>query len=102
LVIPAGILRIPVFSVPVALFSQESQFLFCRNYFRNVAGIPVVYIRPHTTGIPATSPKTHSCEKFLWKTQEKKEILRNPGRNVFFCPKNKFLKTGITNLDWSC
>ena len=29
--IPAGILRIPVFSVPVALFSQESQFLFRRN-----------------------------------------------------------------------
>jgi hypothetical protein len=33
LVIPAGILGIPVFSVPVALFSQESRFLFCRNFF---------------------------------------------------------------------
>jgi len=33
LVIPAGILRIPVFSAPVALFSQESQFLFLRNFF---------------------------------------------------------------------
>jgi hypothetical protein len=32
--IPAGILRIPVFSVPVAFFSQESRFLFCRNFFR--------------------------------------------------------------------
>jgi hypothetical protein len=31
--IPAGILRIPVFSVPVALFSQESRFLFRRNFF---------------------------------------------------------------------
>jgi hypothetical protein len=37
-------------------------------------------------------------KKILWKTQEKKEILRNPGRNIFFGPKNKFLKTGICNL----
>jgi len=29
--IPAGILRIPVFSVPIACFSQESQFLFSSN-----------------------------------------------------------------------
>ncbi len=43
-------------------------------------------------------PKPRSCEKFLRKTQEKKEILRNPGRNGFFGPKNKFLKTGICNL----
>jgi len=34
--IPAGILRIPEFSVPMACFSQESQFLFRRNLvFRN-------------------------------------------------------------------
>jgi hypothetical protein len=46
-----------------------------------------------------TSPKPRSCEKFLWKTQEKKEILRNPVRNGFSNPKNKFLKTGIGNLD---
>ncbi len=32
LVIPAGILRIPVFSVPVHFFSQESRFLFRRNF----------------------------------------------------------------------
>ncbi len=31
--IPVGILRIPVFSVPVALFPQESRFLFRRNLF---------------------------------------------------------------------
>jgi hypothetical protein len=31
--IPAGILRIPVFSVLVALFPQESRFLFRRNFF---------------------------------------------------------------------
>ncbi len=31
--IPAGILRIPVFSVLVAFFSHESRFLFCRNFF---------------------------------------------------------------------
>jgi hypothetical protein len=43
-------------------------------------------------------PKPHSCEKILRKTQEKNEILRNPGRNSFFGPKNKFLKTGICNL----
>ena len=30
---PAGILRIPVLSVPVALFPQESGFLFRRNFF---------------------------------------------------------------------
>ena len=30
--------------------------------------------------------------------QEKKEILRNPVRNGFLGPKNKFLKTGIGNL----
>ncbi len=46
--------------------------------------------------------KPCSCEKFLRKTQEKKEILRNPGRNGFFGPKNKFLKTGITNLGAEC
>jgi len=44
-------------------------------------------------------PKPRSCEKFLRKTQEKKENLRNPVRNSFLGPKNKFLKTGITNLD---
>jgi len=52
------------------------------------------------TGIPATSPKPRSYEKFLRKTQEKK-ILRNPVRNIFLDPKNKFLKTGIGNLDGS-
>ena len=34
--IPAGILRIPVFSVPITCFSQESQFLFRSNLvYRN-------------------------------------------------------------------
>jgi hypothetical protein len=36
--IPAGILRIPVFSAPVALFSQESRFLFRRNFFGTSSG----------------------------------------------------------------
>jgi len=45
-----------------------------------------------------TTPKTHSCEIFLRKMQEKKEILRNPARNGFLDPKNKFLKTGMCNL----
>jgi hypothetical protein len=40
------------------------------------------------TGIPGTSPKPRFCEKkILWKTHTKKEILRNPGRNVFFIQK---------------
>ncbi len=39
LVIPAGILRIPVFSSPVALFSQESRFLFLRNFLGTPSGI---------------------------------------------------------------
>ncbi len=43
LVIPAGILRIPVFSVPVALFSQESRFLFRRNFFGTPSGILSVW-----------------------------------------------------------
>jgi hypothetical protein len=38
LVIPVGILRIPVFSAPVMLFSQESQFLFRRNFFGTLSG----------------------------------------------------------------
>ena len=39
LVIPAGILRIPVFSSPVALFSQESRFLFLRIFFFSSSGV---------------------------------------------------------------
>jgi hypothetical protein len=38
LVIPVGILRIPIFSAPVALFSQESRFLFHRNFFGTSSG----------------------------------------------------------------
>ena len=57
-------------------------------------------VKSEKTGIPATSPKPRSYEKFLRKKQEKKEILRNPVRNVFLDPKNKFLKTGIGNLEW--
>ena len=30
--------------------------------------------------------------------RRKKKILRNPVRNIFLDPKNKFLKTGIGNL----
>jgi hypothetical protein len=39
LVIPTGILRIPVFSSPVALFLQESRFLFFGNYLGTLSGI---------------------------------------------------------------
>jgi hypothetical protein len=59
-------------------------------------GIRTKYRNSCPTGIPAKNscdinkkqeflqppPKPRSCEKFLRKTQEKKEILRNP---VFFC-----------------
>jgi hypothetical protein len=58
--------------------------------------------------IPVTAAKNrNSCDqlqnhvpvkKSSRKTQGKKEILRNPGRNGFFGPKHKFLKTGICNL----
>ena len=40
--IPAGILRIPVFSVPVALFPQESGFLFRHNFCFTPSGILAV------------------------------------------------------------
>jgi hypothetical protein len=73
----------------------------------------VTYNKPHScpTGIPAKNscdsgkkqeflrppPKPRYCEKFLRKTGKK----RNPQESWqewFFCPKNKFLKTGICNL----
>jgi hypothetical protein len=50
-----------------------------RSKFRNScpAGIPAKNSckSEKKTGIPATPPKPRSCEKFLWKKQEKK---RNP------------------------
>jgi hypothetical protein len=39
--IPAGILRIPVFPISVALFSQKSQFLFRHNLGRKAIRKPV-------------------------------------------------------------
>jgi hypothetical protein len=33
LVIPIGILRIPLYSSPLAFFSEESRFLFLRIFF---------------------------------------------------------------------
>jgi hypothetical protein len=64
-------------------------------------GIRSKYRSSCPTGIPAKKscdsgkkqeflqppPKPRSCEKFLWKTQEKKEILRNPGKNLFLVQK---------------
>ncbi len=44
LVIPAGILRIPVFFVPVEFFSQESRFLFRCNLDRNIIRKPVCIV----------------------------------------------------------
>jgi hypothetical protein len=41
--IPAGILQIPVFSVPVALFSHKSRFLFRRNFFLTPSEIRSVW-----------------------------------------------------------
>jgi hypothetical protein len=38
LVFPVGILNIPVFSAPVAFFSQESRFLFPHNFFGMSSG----------------------------------------------------------------
>jgi hypothetical protein len=96
---------------PSLVADQSQQLLAGTGILRNPedsgvnTGIPVPQeflrkspVKTEKTGIPATSPKPRSCEKFPWKTQEKKEILRNPGRNGFLGPKNKFLKTGIGNL----
>jgi hypothetical protein len=82
-----------------------------RQILEESGGIRGKYRNSCPTGIPAKNscdsgkkqeflqppPKPRSCKKILWKTQ-KKIILRNPGRNGFFGPKNKFLKTGIGNL----
>jgi hypothetical protein len=68
-------------------------------------GIRGKYRNSCPAGIPATKscessknqeflrppPKPLSCEKFLRKTQEKKEILRNPVFFLFLSPKNRFL-----------
>jgi hypothetical protein len=67
-----------------------------RRNLEESGGIRSKYRNSCPTGIPAKkscdsgkkqeflqpSPKPCSCEKFLQKTQEKQEILRNP---VFFC-----------------
>ena len=42
--IPVGILQIPVFSVPVALFPQESRFMFRRNLFFTPSEIRSVWV----------------------------------------------------------
>jgi hypothetical protein len=103
LVIPTGILRILVFSSPVALFSQESQFLFLRNFLGTPSGILSVpsllyqaYVHrnsydPLQNHVP---PKNSSG-----KHRKKKKIQRNPVRYAVLGPKNKFLKIGITNLE---
>jgi hypothetical protein len=63
---------------------EESRGTLCKCRNSCPAGIPAKnscesgkkqeFLRP--------SPKPRSCEKFLQKTQEKKEILRNP---FFYC-----------------
>jgi hypothetical protein len=62
------------------------------------------------TGIPAkkscdSGKNRNSCDHLQnhlpvknSSGKHRKKILRNPGRNRFFGPKNKFLKTGICNL----
>jgi hypothetical protein len=47
---------------------------------------------------PRPPPKPRSCEKILRKTQEKKEILRNPFFNCFWAPTINSCQTGIGNL----
>jgi hypothetical protein len=67
-----GILRNP-FGIP----SESGETGGFRGKYRNSCptGIPAKKScdSRKKTGIPATSPKTRSCEKFLWKTQGKKE-----------------------------
>jgi hypothetical protein len=79
-----GIRRNPEESGGIRRNPEESRGI--RSKYRNScpAGIPAKkswdsgkkqeFLRP--------PPKPRSCEKILRKTQEKKEILRNP---VFFC-----------------
>jgi hypothetical protein len=108
--------------VPSSVAGQSQQLLAGTGILRKppeYGGFRGKYRNSCPTGIPAKNtcknekkqeflrppPKPRSCEKFLQKTQEKKEILRNPVRNGFLGPKNKFLKTGITNLVvqyWGC
>jgi hypothetical protein len=101
--------------LPSSVAGQSQQLLAGTGILRNPpesGGFRVKYRNSCPKGIPAKNscknekkqeflqppPKPRSCEKFLRKTQEKKEILRNPVRIGFLDPKNKFLKTGITNL----
>jgi len=72
---------------PSLIAGQSQQLLAGTGILRNPedsrvnTGIPVpqeflrkIPVKTKKTGIPATSPKPRSCEKFLQKTQEK----RNP------------------------
>jgi hypothetical protein len=56
--------------------------------------VTVAKIRNSCDPLQNQVPVKNSSEKH----RKKKEILRNPGRNGFIGPKNKFLKTGISNL----
>jgi hypothetical protein len=101
LVIPTGILRIPVFSSPVALFSQEPRFLFLGNFLGTPSGILSVPGLLYQAYVHRNSPAIPSKTTFLQKIPQEntgKKILRNPVRNAILGPKKKFLKIGITNL----
>ena len=86
----------------ITLFTYKVQFTILLNSMYVLRMIYVILrkipVNSEKKGIPATSPKPRSSEKFLRKTQENKKILRNPVRNAFLGTKNKFPKRGITNL----
>jgi hypothetical protein len=85
----------PYFTLQRAYFSRwpeqhsiwrEQEFGGIRSKYRNSCptGIPAKKSceSSEKQEFPRPPPKPHSCEKILWKTQEKKEILRNP---FFYC-----------------
>jgi hypothetical protein len=80
LVIPTGILRIPVFSSPVALFSQESQFLFLRNFLGHPqeSCLHQAYgTRPTYIEFLRPPPKPHSSKKFELRKKNPKDPVWN-------------------------
>jgi hypothetical protein len=98
--------------VPSSVAGQSQQLLVGTVILRNPpesGGFLGKYRNSCPTGIPAKTPvKTkknrNSCDPIqnhvpAKKSSGKRRKKRNPVRNGFLGPKNKFLKTGITNLE---
>jgi hypothetical protein len=79
---------------------KESGGICCKRRNSFPAGIPAENSceSGKTKEFLTPPPKPRSCEKFLQKTRKKRNH-QESWQERFFCPKNKFLKTGICNLD---